>query len=247
MDHQNESYYNNLLLKITEFKTENNQRTHSKTLLFIENISNRRSNVSTRGDSLVLAAMKLEYQTHTKVNVGIKNKKDKIIKSHKIFGYDGDVPNKSTETTDITAARRALPATLTCWHQELLLTSGANINNPNACHVCSSTDEKSTSIGHSYKNNKVTQQRDYNYWVHQNCSGLFFKRKEHLDKVSFYCPPHREKTKKKRQDQSKKSSASGLRRYGGKKRRKLPYIIKKMTNIEIWTDLLKTKVKNSAN
>ena len=76
----------------------------------------------------------------------------------------------------------------------------------------------------------------------------FFKRKEHLDKVSFYCPSHREKTKqKKRQDQSKKSSASGLARYGGKKRRKLSYIIKKMTHIEIWTDLLKTKVKNSAN
>ena len=198
MDHQNESYYDNLLLKITEFKTENNQRTHSKTLLFIENISNRRSNVSTRGDSLVLAAMELEYQTHIKVNVGIKNKKDKIIKSHKIFGYDGDVPNTSTETTDITAVRRALPATPTRWHQELLLTSGANINNPNACRVCSSTDEKSSSLGHSYKNNKVTQQRDYNYWVHQNCTGLFFKRKERLDKVSFYCPPHLEKTKQKK-------------------------------------------------
>ena len=38
MDCRNESYYNDLLLKITEFKTKNNQHTHSRTLLFIENI-----------------------------------------------------------------------------------------------------------------------------------------------------------------------------------------------------------------
>ena len=38
MDHRNESYYNDLLWKITEFKTKNNQRTHSKTLSFIENV-----------------------------------------------------------------------------------------------------------------------------------------------------------------------------------------------------------------
>ena len=130
MDCRNESYYNDLLLKITEFKTKNNQHTHSRTLLFIENISHRRSKVSTQSDSFVLAAMELEYQTHIKVNVGIKNEKDKIIKSHKSFGYDDDIPNTSTETTDVTFIRPALSATLT-HRQELLSTSGTNINNPN--------------------------------------------------------------------------------------------------------------------
>ena len=50
----------------------------------MENVSNRRSKVS---------ATEVEYQTHIKVNVEIKNEKDKIIKSHKSFGYVGDVPN----------------------------------------------------------------------------------------------------------------------------------------------------------
>ena len=109
MDHRNESYCNDLMSKFTEFKTKNNQRTHSKTLSLIENVSNRRSKVSTRGDSLVLAAMELEYQTHMKVNVGIKSEKEKIIKSHKSFEYDSDVPNTSTETEDITSVRPALP------------------------------------------------------------------------------------------------------------------------------------------
>ena len=130
MDCQNESYYNDLLLKITEFKTKNNQLRHSRTLLFIENVSNRRSKVSTQIDSFVLAAMELEYQTHIKLNVGIKNEMDKIIKSRKSFGYDGDIPNTSTETTDITFIRPTLSATPT-HRQELLSTRGTNINNPN--------------------------------------------------------------------------------------------------------------------
>ena len=156
--------------------------------------------------------------THIKVNVGIKTEKHKIVKSYKSFGYDGDVPNTSTETTDITFLRPALPATPTRRHQELSSTSEANINNPNACRVCLSTDEKSSWLGCSYKN-KVTQRTDCNYWIHQNCIGLFYKRKENLDKVPFYCPPHGEKTKRKRQDQAKKSSTSGLRRFGRKKRK----------------------------
>ena len=130
MDCRNESYYNDLLLKITEFKTKNNQLRHSRTLLFIENVSNRRSKVSTQIDSFVLAAMELEYQTHIKLNVGIKNEMDKIIKSRKSFGYDGDIPNTSTETTDITFIRPTLSATPT-HRQELLSTRGTNINNPN--------------------------------------------------------------------------------------------------------------------
>ena len=162
--------------------------------------------------------MELKYQTHIKVNVGIKTEKHKIIKPYKSFGYDADVPNASTETTDITFLRPALPATPTRRHQELSSTSEANINNPNACRVCLSTDEKSSWLGCSYKN-KVTQQTDCNYWIHQNCIGLFYKRKENLDKVPFYCPPHGKKTKRKRQDQAKKSSASGLRRFGRKKRK----------------------------
>ena len=62
-------------------------------LLFIENVSNRGSKLSTRCDSLVLAAMELEYQIHIKVNVRIKNEKGKIIKSYQSYDYDGDVPN----------------------------------------------------------------------------------------------------------------------------------------------------------
>ena len=118
----------------------------------MENVSNRRSKVS---------ATEVEYQTHIKVNVEIKNEKDEIIKSHKSFGYVGDIPNTWTETTDITSVRPALLATPTRWHQELLSTSGANINNPNACCVYLSTDDKSSWLGCSYKN-KVTQQRDCN-------------------------------------------------------------------------------------
>ena len=114
MDNRNESYQNDLLWKITEFKTKNNQRTHSKTLSFIENVSNSRSKVLTRGDSLVLVSMELEYQTHIKVNVGIKNEKDKIIKSHKIHQQkQQQKQNTSTETTDITFVRPALPPTPT--------------------------------------------------------------------------------------------------------------------------------------
>ena len=67
MDHPNESYYNDLQSKITEFKTKNNQCTHSRTLSFIENVSNCRSKVPTRGDSLVLGSMELEYQTYIKM------------------------------------------------------------------------------------------------------------------------------------------------------------------------------------
>ena len=58
----------------------------------------------------------------------------------------------NTETTDITSVRAALPATSTCRQQELPSTSGENINNPNACHVSPSTDEKSSWLGCCYKN-----------------------------------------------------------------------------------------------
>lgn len=77
--------------------------------------------------------MELKYQIHIKVYVGTKNEKDKITKPHKSLGYDDDVPSVSTESTDITSVRLALFPTPTHWHQELMSTRGAGMNNPNAC------------------------------------------------------------------------------------------------------------------
>lgn len=77
--------------------------------------------------------MELKYQTHTKVYVGTKNKKDEITKSHKSLGYDDDVPSVSMESIDITSVRLALFPTPTHWHQELMSTRGAGMNSPNAC------------------------------------------------------------------------------------------------------------------
>ena len=68
----------------------------------------------------------------------------------------------------------------------------------NECMICGETGEKSLWIGCSHKN-KLSERQDCNYWVHQWCIGLYYKKPENLAKVPYFCPTHRQKKQEGKQ------------------------------------------------
>ena len=145
-----DQYYDELKTKMETLKTKNNQRS--------------------RGDSLVLAAMEIEVQTHTLINVEIKNKKGKVTKSHTCFGFHGaHNPQQPQPTTSDSSAPDVIPSSPERAHQEVVDTAqpgpSSADNDVDMCRVCLKEGEFSYWLGCSHRH-KITDESNCDYWVH---------------------------------------------------------------------------------
>ena len=122
-------------------------------------------------------AMELEIQTHCKVKVEVQP----TWKKGKRHVYDSDVrcqhcaahtESQSSESSD-QPSPSALPSPA---------------NNVLCCRICKNGKETSYWLGCGHKDSNDKQLCDY--WVHQNCIGLFFKTRSALKNVPFFCPGH---------------------------------------------------------
>jgi hypothetical protein len=57
------------------------------------------------------------------------------------------------------------------------------------CKICGEDGDISFWIGCGHKN-PITKACTCQYWVHQNCVGLYFASQSKLGKVPFYCKRH---------------------------------------------------------
>lgn len=212
-DNRDEEYFCELSKKINKIKTKNTQRGNSKVIKYIESQNGRDVKISTRGDTIMLTAMELEMQTKVRVNVEIKNPEaTKVLRDYKSLGFGGTTATPAASDE----APVSLPQTPTRGRQVAdSIPSTSTSSNGLGCKVCGKTDEISYWLGCS-KLNKITRQYDCNYWVHQNCVGLFYKKKTNLEKVPFYCPMH---GKDQGVRSSKSTAPTALKRLAGKRKR----------------------------
>lgn len=83
----------------------------------------------------------------------------------------------------------AIPVTPSPVKPNRVVKSNVRAERNDVCSICGESDERSFFLGCGHKN-PVTKRADCGYWVHQNCIGLYFKEKEKLSKVPFYCHDH---------------------------------------------------------
>ena len=68
--------------------------------------------------------------------------------------------------------------------QHSIILREKNSNNENACRVCHLIHNDTFWIGCGHKN-KINDNQDCNYWVHQWCINLYFKTEEKLNAAPF--------------------------------------------------------------
>ena len=189
-DHQDAAYYKDLSSKILRTKSKNNQRGKKKDIFYIEDLAARRTKISTCTDTLVLQ-METQLQTHVKINLQIKNDEGKkVIRSYKSSEYqrpsgDGEQCRLNSNEGTQAEQRPQLPTTLIRRCNMVESTPGSSSGTPgqNGWKIYGLTKETSLWLGCSYIN-RITPEQECDYWVHQNCIGLHYKKKkENLDKV----------------------------------------------------------------
>lgn len=67
------------------------------------------------------------------------------------------------------------------------------------CRMCGVSEETSFFLGCGHTNQK-TRRQDCQYWVHQHCIGLYYKKKSELQSVPYYCKKHGPTQKKRNQN-----------------------------------------------
>jgi len=87
MTASNEEYYADLTEKMNRLKNKNDQRSVKKEISYIEKEGNRRSKLSSRGDSLILAAMEVEVQTHAPLMSKLSLKMERIPKFIEVWDF----------------------------------------------------------------------------------------------------------------------------------------------------------------
>ena len=112
-------------------------------------------------------------------------------KSDRVVNEKEEAPPQLPTANSITASPQKRHTTVpNSKHQEPV--------NSNECRICGETGEKSFWIGCSHKN-KLSGRQDCNYWVHQWCIGLYYKKPENLAKVPYFCPTYGQKKQKGKQ------------------------------------------------
>ena len=116
-------------------------------------------------------AEKLKYR-HTVMSIQLKL----IWKDGKMWGYKSDrvvheeeapPPLPTVNSIIVSPQKRHVMVPSNIKHLQ-------NFNS-NECRICRETGEKSLWIGCSHKN-KLSGTQDCNYWVHQWCIGLYYKK-----------------------------------------------------------------------
>ena len=161
--------------------------------------------------------MEIEAQTHEKVFAAVKKPNNEIVKQYKSRGYDDVLVQQMPTPVTTNSVVDDVPASPTRPHNVVPLDHPTtSTSSKNACAICGSEEEKSFWLGCSHLNT-VTKRLTCDYWVHQMCVGLDYRKRENLEKVPFYCLKHL--TEKKQRKKKRTSSAPGrcLKRYASKK------------------------------
>ncbi|XP_038058044.1 uncharacterized protein LOC119729522 isoform X1 [Patiria miniata] len=174
-----------------EREKENSKVVYKKKVKYIDNSVTRRSTYHRRAQSLVRAAKELVISTRCEVDVHVKPTWGR----GKTWRYSTQAERNDTAPaqTDPELVQQPSSSSLTITprkHQNTV--EPVHTIEPNkklSCRVCGSDANKSSWLGCDHRNAR-TKRLDCQYWVHQNCIGLYFERDGDLEKVPFYCPKH---------------------------------------------------------